>query len=60
MGPEIGPRLGGSGGDGPNLAHEAADRLDPELATVVAAWPSMPAAVKAGIVAMVRAAGAAG
>ncbi len=30
---------------------------DPELAAVVAAWSALPAAVRAGIVAMVRAAG---
>jgi hypothetical protein len=28
---------------------------DPDLATVAVLWPSLPAAVKAGIVAMVRA-----
>jgi hypothetical protein len=30
--------------------------MDPELAAVVAAWDGLPAAVRAGIVAMVRAA----
>lgn len=30
---------------------------DPELAAVVRAWPTIPQAVRAGIVAMVRAAG---
>lgn len=30
---------------------------DPELAAVVTAWPHLPQAVRAGIVAMVRAAG---
>lgn len=30
---------------------------DPELAAVVVAWPTIPQAVRAGIVAMVRAAG---
>ncbi len=29
---------------------------DPDLAAVVDAWPKLPAAIKAGIVAMVRAA----
>ncbi|MFH0983719.1 MAG: hypothetical protein V2A79_19565 [Planctomycetota bacterium] len=28
---------------------------DPDLAAVVNAWPALPAAVKAGIVAMIRA-----
>ncbi|NOS99622.1 MAG: hypothetical protein HOP29_03240 [Phycisphaerales bacterium] len=32
------------------------DRTDPELAAVVAAWPTLPDAIRAGIVAMVRAA----
>jgi len=36
----------------------APDRqIDPELAAVVDAWATLPAAVRAGIVAMVRAAG---
>jgi hypothetical protein len=30
-------------------------KTDPELATVVAAWPELPAALRAGIVAMVKA-----
>ena len=30
---------------------------DPELAAVAAAWPALPAAIRAGILAMVRAAG---
>lgn len=29
---------------------------DPELATVIVAWPTLPAALKVGILAMVRAA----
>lgn len=29
-------------------------RLPPDLAVVVAAWPSLPEAIKAGIMAMVR------
>jgi hypothetical protein len=31
--------------------------FDPELASVVDAWPKLPDAIKAGIVAMIRAAG---
>jgi hypothetical protein len=34
-------------------APEAA--FDPELAAIVVAWPALPAAIKAGIMAMVRA-----
>jgi len=30
--------------------------LDPELAAVVDAWPALPAALKAGILAMIHAA----
>ncbi|MEE9295236.1 MAG: hypothetical protein V3W34_09805 [Phycisphaerae bacterium] len=33
---------------------------DPEFAAVVEAWPTLPEAVKAGIVAMVRASGRTG
>ena len=40
--------------DGRSWPDEAAD--DPELADVVGAWPRVPPAVRAGIVAMVRAA----
>jgi hypothetical protein len=31
-------------------------QTDPDLARIVAAWPSLPDAVRAGIVAMVKAA----
>jgi len=34
--------------------------IDPELAKIVAAWPGLPDAIRAGIVAMVAAAGDAG
>jgi hypothetical protein len=41
-----------------NTPHGAeGNRTDPDLEKVVEAWPDLPAAVKAGIVAMVRAAG---
>ncbi len=33
---------------------------DPDLANVVAAWPDLPEAIKAGIVAMVKAVGGSG
>jgi hypothetical protein len=32
-------------------------QTDPDLARIVAAWPGLPEAIKAGIVAMVKAAG---
>ncbi len=32
--------------------------IDPDLAALIGAWPTLPAALRAGIVAMVRAAGA--
>jgi hypothetical protein len=31
-------------------------KTDPNLATVVAAWPTLPEAIRAGILAMVKAA----
>jgi hypothetical protein len=39
----------------PNPAPEAP--TDPELEAVIAAWPDLPPAVKAGIVALVKATG---
>jgi hypothetical protein len=33
-----------------------ATALDPDLAAVVAAWPELPVAIRAGIVAMIKAA----
>ena len=40
----------------PDAAHEtAAAALDPDLQSVIEQWPDLPPAVKAGIVAMVRA-----
>jgi len=32
-----------------------AERIDLDLATIVAAWPSLPEVIRAGIVAMVKA-----
>ncbi|MCC6427501.1 MAG: hypothetical protein IT435_11845 [Phycisphaerales bacterium] len=46
------------GGFGPPTP--PAKPTDPDLAAVIAAWPSLPAAVRAGITAMVKAAGAGG
>jgi hypothetical protein len=42
----------------PQLAAELAPAAggDPELAGIVASWPDLPPAIRAGIVAMVRAA----
>jgi hypothetical protein len=42
----IGPNVGGA--DGP---------ADSDLAAVVAAWPGLPAAIRAGILALVKPAG---
>jgi hypothetical protein len=33
-----------------------AEPLDPDLARVLAAWPTLPAAIRAGVLAMVKAA----
>jgi hypothetical protein len=49
--------------DGSNSGNNAAAVVaperpaDPDLAALVAAWPALPSALRAGIVAMVRAAG---
>lgn len=37
------------------VAHAVASKIDPDLTRLVDAWPTLPAAVKAGIVAMVEA-----
>jgi integrase len=68
-GPELPPNPAGNTGgrptDGSNSGNKAggfgvptppAKPTDPELAAVAAAWPDLPPAVRAGIVAMVRAA----
>jgi hypothetical protein len=41
------------------LLHDTRN-IDPDLAIVVAAWPELPEAIRAGIVAMVKAASGAG
>ncbi len=41
-----------------NGAEIAPEVADPDLAAVIAAWPDLPAALRAGIVAMIRSAGA--
>ena len=45
----------GAGNRADNPPDDAPD--DPDLVAIVAAWPTLPGPVKAGIVAMVRAAG---
>jgi hypothetical protein len=35
---------------------ESRPNLDPDLAAIVAAWPELPEAIKAGILAMIKAA----
>ena len=48
-----------NGGSRPGYATESATRSlndDPDLAVVVAAWPELPETIRAGIVAMVKAA----
>jgi hypothetical protein len=42
--------------ESPSSGEQERPSDDPELAAVIAAWSSLPAAVRAGIVAMVRAA----
>lgn len=43
----------------PDRCYPTVPSGDPDLSAVVAAWPSLPPALRAGIVAMVKAAGAA-
>jgi hypothetical protein len=50
--PERGTESGTVGGDSANNQQLA----DPDLAKVVMAWPNLPAAIRAGILAMVQAA----
>ena len=51
---------GAPGGDSAPQTPPAnpAPPADPELAAVVAAWPDLPPAIRAGVVALVKAAGA--
>jgi hypothetical protein len=45
-----------SGNIGPESAPKPTP-ADPDLAAVLSAWPSLPSAIKAGVLALVRAAG---
>jgi hypothetical protein len=45
---------------GQQLPTPTAPATDPDLAAIASAWPSLPAALKAGIVAMVKASAPAG
>ena len=47
---------GGSSGAENGAPGDKTAPLDPDLGAVVAAWPNLPAAIKAGILAMIRAA----
>ncbi|HLP85469.1 MAG TPA: hypothetical protein VK157_14065 [Phycisphaerales bacterium] len=40
----------------PPNGQDSAASTDPDLATIIAAWPTLPAAMKAGVVALVKAA----
>ena len=46
----------GAPGGGSASNRQAVVAADPDLAAVAAAWPDLPAALKAGIAAMIRAA----
>lgn len=56
-----GPEAGGNNSgnkDTSSAVSPAPERpTDPELASVVVAWPNLPPAIRAGIVAMVKASG---
>jgi hypothetical protein len=54
--PQSGAKSGALGAQTADFGDSATDPMDPELAAVVDAWPALPAAIKAGILAMVRAA----
>lgn len=47
--------IGFGGGAECGALHAPKAPFDPELAAVVDAWPTLPGAIKAGILAMVRA-----
>jgi hypothetical protein len=59
---ELGPQSSGNSALGGQSGAECGARgaqnapIDPELAAVIDAWPALPAAIKAGILAMIRAA----
>lgn len=53
---QSGAKSGAVGAQTADFGDSATDPMDPELAAVVDAWPALPAAIKAGILAMVRAA----
>ncbi|MFN7375249.1 MAG: hypothetical protein ACK5VC_06635 [bacterium] len=54
--PESRGSKSGNNGGGPGPTTPPAKPADPELAVLVAAWPDLPPAIRAGIVAMVAAA----
>lgn len=54
------PRAGPQSGAGMGIHTPLGGPADPDLSALVAAWPTLPAAVRAGIVAMVKATGAGG
>jgi len=45
-----------TGGNTPSVSASVSTPEDPELAAIVAAWPTLPSAMRAGVVAMVKAA----
>ncbi len=55
-----GNKSGNIGADSGRSAGPDTPPADPELAAVVAAWPDLPGAVRAGILAMVAASGGGG
>jgi len=63
---EHGPKSSGNPGVGNQSGAQSGavaareSPIDPEFAAVVNAWPALPEAIKAGILAMVRATGNAG
>jgi len=43
-------------GDGPDVLGRLLAQIDPKLADLVSAWPTLPEPIKAGVLAMVKAA----